>query len=55
MRDGACVAIGGSLIGDLSGLSYDRESKEALRALIQQHYPSTPQNVGEKHSSISTL
>jgi 5-methylcytosine-specific restriction protein B len=52
MRDGGCVAVGWALIRDLSDLSYDTESKEALRALILEHYPTTPQNVGRETQQL---
>lgn len=46
MRDGNCVAIGWAKLGDLSGLTYTRESKEQVRTKMESTFPGTPQNVG---------
>lgn len=52
MREGECVAVGWELVRDLSDLSYDTASKETLRGLIQQHYPTTPQSVGNETQQL---
>ena len=46
MQSGDCIAVGWDALGDLSDLTYNRESKEKLRSLLQTHYPNTPQMVG---------
>jgi 5-methylcytosine-specific restriction protein B len=52
MRDGDCVAIGWPDLGDLSGISYDRDSKEEIRERLATSYPSTPQMIGRKTQEV---
>jgi len=52
MRDTGCVAIGWPDLGDLSGISYDRDSKEEIRARMATHYPNTAQMVGRKTQEV---
>ncbi len=52
MRDGNCVAIGWAELGDLSGLTYTRESKERVRTKMESNFPGTPQNVGRATQQV---
>ncbi|MBN2445586.1 MAG: AAA family ATPase [Phycisphaerae bacterium] len=47
MRTGECVAIGWSKLGDLSDITPDSPSRDKLKALMQEHYPNTPQAIGK--------
>lgn len=40
MRDGGYVAVGWPKVGDLSGIEHSKQGKEAVRRLIEQHYPN---------------
>lgn len=51
MRDGGFVAIGWHLIGDLSGIVAPGE-KEAIRRLVEAHYPGNPSVVSRKAGEI---
>lgn len=52
MRDTGCVAIGWADLGDLSRITYNRESKEQIRAAMKTLYPTTPQMIGRKTQEI---
>jgi 5-methylcytosine-specific restriction protein B len=52
MRGTDCVAIGWADLGDLSDVSYNRESKERIRAALESLYPNTPQVIGRKTQEI---
>ena len=52
MQDNDCVAIGWYKLGNLSEITYSRESKEKIRALMQSHYPSTPQEMGRETQQV---
>ncbi len=52
MRKDGCVAVGWPLMRNLSDLTYDKASKETLRGLVHQHYPSTPQNEGRETQQL---
>ena len=48
MRQEGCVAIGGELLPDLSDVGYSKEGRERIRALLEKHYPNSPQVLGKK-------
>jgi 5-methylcytosine-specific restriction protein B len=52
MRDTGCVAIGWPDLGDLSDVTYDRESKERVRHLLTERYPNTSSVIGRKTGEI---
>ena len=52
MRDGNCVAIGWPDIGDLSSITYSKESKETIRKALEEKYPSTPANTGNATQQV---
>src|SRR5258708_6864828 len=53
MRDGNCVAIGWSEIGDLTGIPNDRKGKEDIRQALLSHGSSTdPSAVGRAAQQI---
>jgi 5-methylcytosine-specific restriction protein B len=52
MRDTECVAIGWADLGDLSDLTYSRESKNELRDELATLYSNTPQIIGRKTQEI---
>jgi len=52
MRDTGCVAIGWADLGNLSDTTYNRESKEQIRAALTTLYPNTPQVIGRKTQEI---
>ena len=52
MRDTNCVAIGWAGLGDLSQITYDRESKERIRDALTTHYPKDPRIIGRKTQEI---
>ena len=47
MRDGKCVAVGWSELGDLSQYEATRESRDRLKALLAEKNPGNPQAVGK--------
>lgn len=52
MHDTSCVAIGWAGLGDLSDVTYSRESKERIRRVFASRYPNTPQVIGRKTQEI---
>jgi 5-methylcytosine-specific restriction protein B len=53
MRDGNIVAVGWSALGDLSDFhNNDKESRNKLAALVQQHYPNSASGVGNAAGQI---
>lgn len=52
MRDSGCVAIGWADLGDLSNITYDKESKEKIRTGLNEHYPGDPRLIGRKTQEI---
>ena len=52
MRDGSYVAIGWSKIGDLSPLVGDKECKEKIVKLLDEHYPNTASAQSRKAGEI---
>lgn len=52
MRDGGCIVVGWPALGDLSELVGEPGGKEQLRALLEQHYSSTPQVIGNAATQI---
>jgi 5-methylcytosine-specific restriction protein B len=52
MRERSVVAIGWPALGDISGMSDSRETKEALAALLRAHYPGDPRLVGRNASQV---
>jgi 5-methylcytosine-specific restriction protein B len=55
MRDGDVIAVGWQKIGDLSGYSYNEESRKAVAAMVEQHHPTTPQGVGRSATQLLTF
>lgn len=52
MKDGNCVAIGWPNIGDLSSITYSKESKENIHKILEEKYPSNPANIGNATQQI---
>ncbi len=52
MRDGSFVAIGWAQLGDLTEISFNRESKERLRELLRPEYADAPGVLGRKTQEI---
>lgn len=52
MRDGGFVSIGWPALGDLSGVEHNQAGKERVRAMLAEHYPSTPQSTGRSAQQI---
>lgn len=52
MRENNCVVIGWPDLGDLSYVSYNRESKERIRAAFAKHYPNDNRLIGRKTQEI---
>jgi 5-methylcytosine-specific restriction protein B len=52
MRDYGCVAIGWSQVGDLSEISYNRESKEKIREALRPEYANAPGVLGQKTQEL---
>jgi 5-methylcytosine-specific restriction protein B len=52
MRDTGRVAIGWADLGDLSHITYNRESKEHVRTAMATLYPNTPQMIGRKTQEV---
>jgi 5-methylcytosine-specific restriction protein B len=52
MRDGDLVAIGWPGLGDLSAFSDNRESREAVKELLEEHYPGKPTAIGRAASQL---
>ena len=52
MRTSNSVAIGWPDLGNLSHISYNRQSKELIREALRERYPSTPQDIGKKAQQI---
>lgn len=55
MRDRECVAVGWNELGDLSWVESKRESKNKLKALLAEKYPSTPQAEGRAAAELSNF
>ena len=55
MRDGHCVAIGWSELGDLSWLEATTASKETLRKQLEEKYPNTPSAIGKAKNQIASF
>jgi len=52
MRDGACVAVGWSELGDLSAYEANQEGKAAITSLMKQHFPGDQRLVGKKGAEV---
>lgn len=52
MQHEEVMAIGWPLLGDLTGLPYEKAAKEHLKSLVTQHYPNTPSAVGRTTQQI---
>jgi predicted Mrr-cat superfamily restriction endonuclease len=52
MRDGGVVAIGWPELGDLSAYSNNQESRDAVKELLEERYPGSPQSVGRAASQL---
>ncbi len=46
------VGIGWDELGELGWVTYDMKGKEALRALVKKHFPSTPQQEGKDTAQL---
>jgi 5-methylcytosine-specific restriction protein B len=55
MRNGNCVAVGWPDVGDLSGLDGSKESREKLRGLMAEKYPSVASQVGNATGQLFTF
>jgi 5-methylcytosine-specific restriction protein B len=45
MKSEGCVAVGWDKLSPLNDISYNKESKEKIRAAIETHYPDKPQQI----------
>ncbi len=52
MRDGDFVAIGWPDLGDLSAFSDNRESRKAVKRLLEEHYSGDPGAIGRAASQL---
>ncbi|MCL4851113.1 MAG: hypothetical protein KJZ78_06985 [Bryobacteraceae bacterium] len=52
MRDGNYAAIGWPKLGDLSALIGSQDARNALKRLLEEHYPSTPQATGRSAAEV---
>lgn len=52
MKDQDCVAVGGALVGDLSGFSYGQKSKAQIAERISKHYDRPANVAGKKAGEI---
>lgn len=52
MRDGCYAAIGWEALGDLSAIAVGDDVKEAVRPLLDQHYPNDAKTVSRKAGEI---
>jgi 5-methylcytosine-specific restriction protein B len=55
MRDRNIVAIGWPAVGDLSGYTNNRESRDSVIELLNTHYSNTPQAVGRSATQLLSL
>jgi 5-methylcytosine-specific restriction protein B len=55
MREESEVAIGWPALGDLSDLTHDRESKQTLKELLADHYPSAAGKTQEIFDFVARL
>jgi 5-methylcytosine-specific restriction protein B len=52
MREGNCVAVGWSKLGDLSEVIGNRDGREIIRRVLEVHYPSTPAAIGKSTKQL---
>ena len=52
MRKGNWVGVGWSEISDLSDITHNSESKERIRAALQEQYPNPPQTIGRETQQL---
>ena len=52
VRDAGCIAIGWPQLGDLSDITYNRESKEKIRERLRPDYANAPGVLGQKTQEI---
>ena len=52
MREGNYVAVGWPDVGDLSHVTYKKDSKEQIRELMKQHYPKNPKTIGRQTQQL---
>jgi len=52
MRSGNFAAVGWAAIGDLSSLSHDQKSKNALKEMVKQNFDYTPVQVGKQSTQL---
>jgi 5-methylcytosine-specific restriction protein B len=52
MRDGGCVAVGWSELGDLTSTTSDQEGKAAIKKLMSKHFPADARLTGRKGAEV---
>lgn len=52
MRDGNCIAIGWSALGDLKNIPWNKEAKDNLKIELAKRYPKDPTQVGRETQQI---
>jgi 5-methylcytosine-specific restriction protein B len=52
MRDGNIVAVGWPALGDLSEFQNNKESRDAIAAMVQQHYPNNASAVSNSAGQL---
>lgn len=52
MRDGGYAAIGWELLGDLSSIAIDDNVKDAVRPVLEKHYPNDAKTLSRKAGEI---
>ncbi|MCC7535387.1 MAG: AAA family ATPase [Deltaproteobacteria bacterium] len=55
MRDGSYAAVGWNKVGDLSAMSVDAESRDAIKKLLATHYPTDARAIGNAAGQIFDL
>jgi len=52
MKEGNCVAVGWSKLGDLSEIIGNNDGREIIRRALEVHYPSTPAAIGKSTKQL---
>jgi len=52
MHERSIISIGWPEVGDLSDLKYDQESKDRLRAIVEEEYPARTENITKATQQI---
>lgn len=55
MKDGGCVAVGWSELGDLSSTTADTEGKDKIKELMAKNFPGNASVIGRKGTEVFTF